>query len=145
MFNNLNGHLGTILHRTDRILMANSIEGRVPFLENNIIKYSLNLPFDYKIRNNKGKFLLKKISESFLPKKVIYRKKAGFPVPWEKYVKKIDKIFEDGFVVKLTGLSTDYLKNYYQDNPSFKFLLISLEVWGRIFVKNEDYRKIIVE
>jgi len=145
IFNNLYGHLGSILHRTDRILMANSIEGRVPYLENNIIKFALNLPFNYKINKTIGKFILKKVAEKYLPKKVIYRKKEGFPVPWSRYIGKIEKIFENGFIVELTDLSPKYLKLYYENDVFLKFNLISLEVWGRIFVRNEDYQSIVVE
>jgi len=145
MFNNLYGHLGSILHRTDRILMANSIEGRVPFLENEIINFALNLPYNNKINNQEGKFLLKKVSERYLPHEVIYRTKAGFPVPWVNYIGKIEKIFENGFILDLLDMSLDDLKAYYENDVYAKFSLISLEVWGRIFVRQEDYKSIIVE
>ncbi len=145
MFNNLYGHLGSILHRTDRILMANSIEGRVPFLENEMINFALNLPYNHKINNQEGKFLLKKVSERYLPNEVIYRTKAGFPVPWANYIGKIEKIFENGFILDLLDMSLDDLKAYYENDAYAKFSLISLEVWGRIFVRKEDYKSIIIE
>lgn len=145
MFNNLYGHLGSILHRTDRILMANSIEGRVPFLENEIINFALNLPYNNKINNQEGKFLLKKVSERYLPHEVIYRTKAGFPVPWVNYIGKIEKIFENGFILDLLNMPLDDLKAYYENDVYAKFSLVSLEVWGRIFVRQEDYKSITVE
>lgn len=144
MMDNLQGHLGTILHRTDRIMMANSIEGRVPFLENSIIEMGLNLPFDYKI-NSSGKLILKLVAEKYLPKSVIYRKKAGFPVPWKAYVDGIHKIFENGFILDMSGLTLKQLENFYIGDANLKFMLIALEVWGRIFVLKQDYKNIVVE
>lgn len=145
MHNNLHGHLGSILQRTDRILMANSIEGRVPFLENGIIDFALNLPYDYKINNNEGKYILKKVAEKYLPHSIIYRKKVGFPAPWIKHIEKIEKIFEKGFILEITGLTSNELKLFYQNDIYAKFMLISLEVWGRIFIRKEDFKSIIVE
>lgn len=145
---NTYGHLGSILHRTDRILMANSIEGRVPFLENEIIKFSMNLPLKYKINKQfkkEGKFLLKKVAEQYLPKEVIYRQKVGFPVPFQNYIKDIEKIFENGFCQEYTTLSLAHLKAFYNDNPYLKFRMLSLEVYGRIFIWKQNYQEIIVE
>ena len=145
IFNNLYGHLGSILHRTDRILMANSIEGRVPFLENDIIKFAVNLPLEHKINRSEGKFILKKVAERYLPKEVIYRPKMGFPVPWANYIGKIKKIFENGFLSELTGFTCDNLFAIYRNDPYLKFRFIALEVWGRLFVRGESYKDICVE
>src|SRR5574344_1952279 len=110
--------------------MANSIEGRVPFLENRIIEFSMNLPLKYKINKRfkkEGKYLLKKVSEKYLPNEVIYRPKAGFPVPFDKYIKNIEKIFEKGFCQEYTNLSLSDLKTFYNSNPYLKFRILSLE------------------
>lgn len=142
------GHLGSILHRTDRILMANSLEGRVPFLENGIIEFSMNLPLKYKINKRfkkEGKYLLKKVAEGYLPKEVIYRQKAGFPAPFDKYIKNVEKIFEKGFCLEYTNLSLSDLKTYYEGNPYLKFRMLALEVYGRIFIWQQDYKEIVVE
>jgi asparagine synthase (glutamine-hydrolysing) len=145
---NTYGHLGSILHRTDRILMANSIEGRVPFLENDIIDFSMNLPLKYKINKRfkkEGKYLLKKVAEAYLPQEVIYRPKAGFPVPFHEYIKDIEKIFEKGFCREYTNLSLSELKNFYHDSPHLKFRMLALEVYGRIFIWKQNYHEIVME
>ncbi|MFQ1928303.1 asparagine synthase (glutamine-hydrolyzing) [Aeromonas veronii] len=145
---NFYGHLGSILHRTDRILMANSIEGRVPFLTKEIIDFSMNLPLNLKINRRirkDGKYLLKKLAERYLPEKVIYRPKAGFPVPMQEYVQPIERIFENGYVMEFTGMSLRMLKEFYSANPYLKFRMLALEVYGRIFIRHEDYRNIHIE
>ncbi|MFM4970109.1 asparagine synthase (glutamine-hydrolyzing) [Aeromonas veronii] len=145
---NYYGHLGNILHRTDRILMANSIEGRVPFLTKDIIDFSMNIPLNLKIHRRfrkDGKYLLKKLAERYLPQSVIYRPKAGFPVPMHEYIQPIERIFENGYAMEFTGMSLRMLKDFYEANPLLKFRLLALEVYGRIFVRHEDYRHIHIE
>ena len=39
-------HLQPLLHRLDRMLMHHSVEGRVPFLENDVMQFALNLPLN---------------------------------------------------------------------------------------------------
>ena len=78
MVDNIYGHLGSILYRTDRMGMMASIENRVPFLENDIVHYALNLPLKYKIAHDESKFILKKVAERYLPK--------GGDIPGEKRI-----------------------------------------------------------
>lgn len=93
ILDNIFGHLATILYRTDRMGMMASIENRVPFLENKIIKFALNLPLDYKIKRNVGKKVLKLVAGRYLPKEIIYRGKQGFPVPFENYITYNEALF----------------------------------------------------
>jgi len=70
-----------LLVKADKMTMAASIELRVPFLDYRLVEKVASLPSDLKVKNGQGKYLVKKIAESFLPEKIIYRKKMGFPVP----------------------------------------------------------------
>ena len=76
-----------LLVKADKMTMAASIELRVPFLDYRLLEAITALPANLKIRNGEGKYLLKKISETLLPKKIIYRKKMGFPVPTDEWFK----------------------------------------------------------
>jgi asparagine synthase (glutamine-hydrolysing) len=142
---NMYGHLGTILHRTDRMLMANSIEGRVPFLENDLFEFGLNLPLREKIRGRQGKDILKRVARRYLPHRLVYRRKAGFPVPWTQYLPRRVRLLEDGFVSSWTGLTTAQLAPWIENCPTMKFRAIALEVWGRIFVFGQDWQGLTVE
>jgi asparagine synthase (glutamine-hydrolysing) len=145
IFYNMYGHLGTILHRTDRMLMANSIEGRVPFLENDLFEFALNLPLRKKIRGLQGKDILKQVARRYLPHRLVYRRKAGFPVPWADYLPRRVRLLEDGFVSAWTGLTAAQLAPWIENSPTMKFRAIALEVWGRIFVLGQDWRGLTVE
>lgn len=77
-----------LLQRLDRMLMIHSIEGRVPFLENSLFDFALNLPLSQKIRRKETKYLLKQVALRYLPSDVVTRGKMGFTVPWLTYADK---------------------------------------------------------
>lgn len=71
---------------TDKMGMAAGVEIRVPFLDNDLVDFSYQIPTEYKLRNNVTKYILKKVAERYLPNEVIYRSKAGFGAPVRKWV-----------------------------------------------------------
>ena len=70
-----------ILCKVDRASMAVSLESRMPFLEKEVINFSLNLPINQKIRNGKTKWILRELLKDYIPKKLIDRPKTGFSIP----------------------------------------------------------------
>ncbi len=84
---NITGSLhNTNLQRADRITMANSIEGRVPFLDIKLIEEAskispkLKLFFEKSDGNLIEKWILRKVSETYLPYNFAWRKKEKFSV-----------------------------------------------------------------
>ena len=76
------------LRAEDRISMANSIEIRVPFLDNNLTDYAMGLPSNYKIRFGNKKWILKQALKNELPASILNGKKTGFSVPVDYWLKK---------------------------------------------------------
>jgi asparagine synthase (glutamine-hydrolysing) len=70
-----------LLVKADRMLMAFSVEGRVPFLDHRVIEFGLSLPDALKVRKDAGKVFLKRWAEGFLPADHLWRHKSGFHVP----------------------------------------------------------------
>ena len=138
LLDNIYGHLATILYRTDRMGMMASIENRVPFLENNIIDYALNLPVKFKIKGNMLKRVLKLVAEKYLPHEIIYRPKAGFPVPWARYIQFNPDLFENGFITKHLNLPLETIRRVTNSDQSLLFRFYAIEIWGRIFVNQEN-------
>jgi asparagine synthase (glutamine-hydrolysing) len=67
-----------MLPRIDYPMMANSIEGRVPFLDHNLVEYYLRLPFNIKSFNNIPKYLFKNHLSNYLDNEIVNRPKLGF-------------------------------------------------------------------
>ena len=73
---------GDILTKVDRASMANSLELRAPFLDQELSQWAFALPDSVKLqRGVGGKAVLKQAMEAFLPRDLLYRPKKGFTIP----------------------------------------------------------------
>ncbi len=70
-----------LLMRVDKMTMANSVEGREPFLDHELVEFVLALPRHLKVRGAIGKFLLKNAVAPMMPAGVAHRPKQGFSAP----------------------------------------------------------------
>jgi len=70
-----------LLVKMDIATMANSLETRSPFLDQEVMEYCARLPARLKVRRVTLKYLLKKAAEPLLPVQNIRRRKMGFGVP----------------------------------------------------------------
>jgi asparagine synthase (glutamine-hydrolysing) len=74
---------GDILCKVDRAAMSNSLETRVPFLNERVLKEAWRIPPRYKI----GKQPLKDIAYKYVPRALIDRPKEGFGIPAAKWLR----------------------------------------------------------
>jgi asparagine synthase (glutamine-hydrolysing) len=65
----------------DRMAMANSIEGRYPFLDHNLMEFCSSLPDKYKLNGLTEKYLLKKVMLGRLPERIVKRPKQAYRAP----------------------------------------------------------------
>ena len=76
-----------ILCKLDRAAMYSSLETRLPYLNSEIVKYSWQIPLKYKIKNNITKYILREILSNYLPRNLLNKKKKGFSVPLNNWIK----------------------------------------------------------
>jgi asparagine synthase (glutamine-hydrolysing) len=76
-----------ILTKLDRAAMAMSLEGRLPYLDPDLVAFAWRLPMDMKIRGRKGKWLLRKLLHRYVPKELVERPKMGFGIPLDVWLR----------------------------------------------------------
>ncbi|MFO1487505.1 MAG: asparagine synthase (glutamine-hydrolyzing) [Verrucomicrobiota bacterium] len=76
-----------LLVKADKMTMANSIELRVPLLDHQVLEFAASLRPDCKVRGKETKRVLKAAFAKVLPAEILNRKKAGFPVPYEGWLR----------------------------------------------------------
>ena len=81
-----------ILLKADRMSMANSLELRVPFLDRNMLDVALSIPQKYRSGKESTKIALRGAAMKQLPESVAHRKKLGFPVPLNDWLRE-DKYY----------------------------------------------------
>jgi asparagine synthase (glutamine-hydrolysing) len=74
------------LFKVDIASMRNSLEVRVPMLDEDVFEYGLSLPHHLKIRDGVGKRVLREVARRRLPQKVANKPKWGFGIPVDKWV-----------------------------------------------------------
>lgn len=128
-----------LLLRGDKLTMANSLEARVPLLDHKLVEFAAQLPEHFKLRGRQRKYLLKRVAERLIPAEIIHRKKQGFPIPIERWLR------SEARPMMRDLLSTETLKKRGLFNSDFVSSLISqhesgyadhsTELWGLMGVE----------
>ena len=137
------------LHRLDRLTMASSLEGRVPFFDHRLVEMILSIPSEKMsgLRDPKM-FFRRSLSKSSLPAQVINRRKQAFYLP-------LEKVFHGSFLQKAKQEIMDnsakrgiYNKKFLED---FLFkknaelldgkqlqVLYNFELWCQLFLDHNE-------
>ena len=147
--------------------MAHGLEERFPFMDNDLVDFAMKVPVEHKLGNlekemkqideniegkkqkyqeyDDGKNVLRKAMESYIPQRVVERKKQGFSAPDESwyrgenadYIKEIllnsetycTKFIERGYIEHIVNEHLDEVKNHRLLIWSF----LNFEWWCKIF------------
>ncbi len=135
--------LAPLLRRLDRTTMGASVECREPFLDPRLVHLALVLPAAWKVGRRADKWVLKQIARRTLPRRHVFRRKMGFPLPLADYLAPLadGRAFVGGFVADALGLSRAAIQQILTTlprSPHGPFGLLALELWGRIHLAGED-------
>lgn len=76
-----------ILTKVDRASMSVSLEARVPLLDQRVARAAWSLPPELMIRDGKGKWPLRYLLETYLPREMFERPKKGFSIPVSEWLR----------------------------------------------------------
>lgn len=137
-----------LLVKADKMTMANSLELRVPFLDHKVLEYAAALPDSFKLHGLKMKYILKRAFIKRVPGRILRRKKAGFPLPYENWLRwdlndNVREVLYDVKSVMRHYLKKSDIENILQMNSTSGlytkelFMLLTLEVWHRAFLGSD--------
>jgi len=123
--------LPPLLRYEDKNSMANSIESRLPFLDYRFVENAISYNPTFKINNGWSKFILRKVTEEYLPKEISWRRnKRGFESPsnWiDKQELFIPVIRESKILKTITNKIDSNLSN------DVIWRLFSIAIWEKEF------------
>ena len=140
------GGLVNLLHYGDAISMSKSMESRNPFVDVNLVKYSFQLPYNFKVQQGKGKYIHRKAMHNVTPDYILDNPmKFGFTTPLSN---KFQSLSSEGNQILLSEkcierkiFNHNNLKevilehiNGKRDHSTFLFRLLSVELWFRTFI-----------
>ena len=120
-----------ILLKADRMTMASSLEGRVPFIDKEVFNVAKTLPIEYKVTKENTKVALREAAKKVIPTEAYKKKKLGFPVPIREWIKD-----EDVYNEINKTLNNEVANKYFDTKVLNKML------WQHKNNKKDNYRKI---
>jgi asparagine synthase (glutamine-hydrolysing) len=135
-----------LLVKMDIAAMANSVEGRSPFLDHEVVEYCARLPVRCKIRGATRKYLLRKIASDLVPTRNLRRRKMGFGIPVGVWMRTEHKGFMEDVLLGSHARkrwlfrpdSVRRLLNEHnagiEDHAQRLWALLWLELWFRTFI-----------
>lgn len=134
-----------LLERGDRMSLAASLELRPPFLDADLVEWAFGLSSGLKIRDGRGKWIVRRVARHYLPATIIERPKIGFRVPLDTWFRGPLRDYvhdlllsSDSFVGNaLDRRAIEMLVRRHVDGRANEELriwtLLSLEIWHRTF------------
>ena len=144
-------YLQSLLRRMDKMSMAASLEGRVPFLDHKVVELAARVPPGLKVaatlRGLETKYLVKRLAAPHLPDTIIDRKKAGFAVPISRWLRPggvlsraLDSIVEERardrglFQPEAVAKKVEEHRRGQHDHGEILWGLVNLELWQRAMI-----------
>lgn len=137
----------SILPKVDSMTMAHSLEARVPFLDYRLVELSANIPEGLKIKGLDTKYIFKQAMARYLPRQIVFRKKAGFHPPmayWFRHELRsfVNEVLCSETLHSVGILNVPYIEELKQrhfagvENNAFKLWgLMNFVTWQREMLK----------
>jgi asparagine synthase (glutamine-hydrolysing) len=149
LYTDINTYLVELCMKQDQMSMAASIESRVPFLDHVLVEFTARIPAEYEVRGLTGKFIIKEAVQDLLPKSIVYRKKMGFPTPWEYWLageqlNELERMLLEPRSTARGLFKTESVKHLFaehrakhRDHGNRIWRLLNLELWQRMFMDRD--------
>jgi asparagine synthase (glutamine-hydrolysing) len=140
-----------LMIKNERMTMAHSIEARVPFTDNDLVRFLSTMPVNYKMKGMRKKHLMRSAMEGLLPEEIINKKKVGMEMPYSKWFCTELREFTDEVIsekkLNNTGLFNgkevrrlwDEHQNMKVDHGRFFWGLLSYMLWYDMYIDKRNF------
>jgi asparagine synthase (glutamine-hydrolysing) len=138
---------GLILTKTDRASMACGLELRSPLLDHRLLEWSRTLPRACRIRDGRGKWLLRRWLDGRVPPDVLTRKKRGFGTPLGRWFRRELLPLASGYLAASRLAADGWLdqraiarllrenQRRARNHGELLWALLALEIWYRNWIQ----------
>jgi asparagine synthase (glutamine-hydrolysing) len=146
----LQTYLVELLMKQDQMSMAASVESRVPYLDHELVEYAAAIPARDKLRGWHTKVVLREALQGLVPPAILTRRKMGFPVPVGRWLRGTFWPVVEEFVLGPRALQRGLFepaalrrlgeehRSGAREHGDRLWLLMTLEIWQRIFLDHDD-------
>jgi len=146
-----------LLTLTDKMSMANSLEIRVPFLDNELVEFMASVPPEMKVNKLIKKYLFKKAFSEILPRETISKQKKGFSIPlvlwFREDLREFIKLFLSKNRIESLGFFNwdfvaDLIDRHFMGKENlFSQIwgLLSFCLWHAIYIENKEVEEDFME
>jgi asparagine synthase (glutamine-hydrolysing) len=157
LYTDIHSYLIELLMKQDQMSMAASIESRVPFLDHELVEFTARIPAEYLVEGLAGKFILKQAVEDILPRSIVYRKKMGFPTPWEYWLAgpemdNLQRFLLEPRTTERNLFRPEAVQRLFaehraksRDHGNRIWRLLNLEIWQRIMIDGEPIEEVSIQ
>jgi asparagine synthase (glutamine-hydrolysing) len=137
-----------LLVKMDIATMANSLEGRSPFLCKELLEYIPTINDNFKIKGSTTKYILRQLAKKYLPEQLINQPKRGFEIPLKNWVHHELKDIIHDYVGSTSALNRQFVKEDFvlsllnnttkipaEKRAKILWTLFSMEVWYKKIYK----------
>jgi len=124
-----------LLMKVDRMTMAFGIEARTPFLDEDLLRYVINISPEKRL----GKKIFKQGLANYLPSSILTRRKQGFKVPFETWLNGGLKDYAKDVVFDYNShsveiLGNDFIKEFFKPTKSYFQRMTNNAMIGRLLI-----------
>ena len=146
-----------LMVKNDRMLMANSLEARFPFLERKITNFAFTMPEKFKVNLFKRRIIEKEALRDTIPKVIYDRPNFWMEIPYSKWlIEDLNDLSKKYFTrekIENTWVlnyetAKDLIDEHFQkkaDNWRFLWSLLNFLIWFELFIETDNYKKYVKE
>jgi len=135
-----------LLVKLDRMAMANSLEGRAPFLSPALVDAAIRLPEARRMTAQQSKVALREVAALLLPRDIVERRKQGFILPmanWlQQWLRRVGSLRDYFDLPRIKQFDSDAAVTLVKremasghPNERLLFSLVVLAEWHRLFFR----------